>query len=121
MIPMIAILKSRGKRWIGEAYLIVSVMFYWVMEGTVLNSLAIALFLVLMILVVSRNAILGWIIASLFLILNVYMVLAMLYELWEFPAFNKAAAELLLGGSFYLGTNIFVSVFMLIKWARKFG
>lgn len=120
-MPMIAIRKSDLKEWAGEVYLISSVLFFWVMEERVLNGLLIFLFLILMILVVTRNAILGWIVSSLFLLFNLYMVLAMLDESLEFKTFSKAAAELLLGGTLYLGTNIFVSTYMLIKWGRKFG
>ena len=120
-MPMIAIKRSDLKEWAGEIYLISSVLLFWVMEGRVLNGLPISLFLILIVLVATRNAILGWIISSLFLLLNLYMVLAMLDEFLEFQTFNKAAAELLLGGSLYLGTNIFVSTFMPIKWGRKFG
>ena len=118
---MIAIQRSKAKEWIGESYLIFSVLFYWLVEGRVVNGLAICLFLTLITLMVSRTAILGLIISFLFLLLNLYMVLAMLDELHEFPTFNKAAAELLLGGTLYLGTNMFVSTYMLIKWTRKFG
>jgi hypothetical protein len=106
------------KKWIPETYLIASVIYYWIMTGTLLNPFAIVLLTFLIMLIVLKNRTFGMVLSILFLVLNLYMVLALISELNEFPAFNKDAQILLLVGSIYLGVNILLSVFMLLKWER---
>jgi len=104
------------KKWMPESYLIVSVIYYWIMTGSLFNMVAIILLLVLMALIYFKNKALGASIAVLLLLLYLYMVLALISEFNEFPSFNKRAQQLLLFGSLYLGLNIILSVMMLIKW-----
>lgn len=104
--------------WLPEIYIFASVILYWSMT-TLLNPIAISLAAVLGIFLWLKNRALGISIASVFFLLNLYMVLAMISELNEFSTFNWRAFELLAGGSLYLGLNIFVSVRMLIKWTKK--
>ena len=107
------------KGWLGEIYLIASVLFYWVISGTILNPVGIGLLLILLILIIGENPVFAWVISMLFLLLNLYLVLAMVDELNEFTEFNRRAMELLAGGCIYLGLNIVVSLWMLVKWGRK--
>ena len=117
--PGFALSQYKLKDRMGEIYLILSVLAYWIMEGALLNYLAIALFLILMAVIITRNWILTWIIASFFLLINAYMVLAWLFELAEFSTFDGRAVELLLGGVLILGGNIWSAVNMLTNLARK--
>jgi hypothetical protein len=107
------------RNWIPETYLLLSVIYYWVMTGTLLNAVAMLLLSVLIIFIWLRIRVLGVIISSVFLLLNLYMVLALVSELSEFSTFDKRAITLLLFGSVYLGLNIFLSTKMLIKWITK--
>lgn len=102
--------------WIAECYLILSVLYYWFMTGTILNPIAIALLGILTGLIIWKNKALGVAIAIVFMFLNLYMILAMISELNEFETFNRRAQELLIFGSLYFGTNIAVSIKLLIKW-----
>ena len=102
--------------WIAECYLILSVLYYWFMTGTILNLSAIALLGILTGLIIWKNKALGVAIAIVFMFLNLYMILAMISELNEFETFNRRAQELLIFGSLYFGTNIAVSIKLLIKW-----
>ena len=101
--------------WAPEIYLFVSVIYYWIMS-TLLNPIPLFLIFILAILVLLKNRALGIIISTIFLLLNLYMVLALASELGEFPTFNKNALTMLLVGGVYLGLNIFFSIRMLIKW-----
>lgn len=101
-----------------ELYLMISVVFYWVWTSYLFNPIAILLLVVLTILIVGKNEILGVIISSLFLILNLFMVLALISELKKFSVFNTNAETMLLVGATYLGLNIIVSIIMLRKWVK---
>jgi len=104
--------------WAPEIYLFVSVIYYWIMS-TLLNPIPLFFICVLAILVLFKNRALGIIISTIFLLLNLYMVLALASELGEFPTFNKNALTMLLVGGVYLGLNIFFSIRMLIKWTSS--
>jgi hypothetical protein len=107
------------KKWIPEIYLIASVVVYWVMTGTLFNLIAILLLLVLAALIVIKNNLLGITISLVLLILNLYMVLALVSELMDFPSFNRDAQKMLLFGSTYFGLNIFLSITMFNKWRKS--
>jgi len=104
--------------WIPELYLFACAMYYWI-ATTLLNPIAIFLVAVLTIFILLKNRAMGIIISLLFLLLNLYMVLALISELSEFNTFNKNYLALLLIGSPFLGFNIFFSIKMLIKWTSK--
>lgn len=110
---------KRFMPWIPEMYLIVSVSYYWMLTATFLNPIAAILLAVLALQVVRKNAVSGMVISMLFLLINLYMVLALLSELNQFPTFNDRAKEMLLFGSTYLGLNIILAIAMLIKWGKK--
>ena len=102
-----------------ELYLILAVVYYWILTSSVLNPVAIILLLVLAYQLYSKKQILGIIIASIFVFLNCYMVLALLSELSEFSEFNNKAKQLAIVGFLYLGFNIIVGSIMLIKYISK--
>jgi len=101
-----------------ELYFIASILYYWILTGTLLNPVAAVLLIILACLIIFKNRVLGICISALFLLLNIYMVLAMLSELNEFESFNARAKQLAIFGSLYLGLNIAFSISMLIKWGR---
>ncbi len=105
--------------WMPEIYLIFSVFFYWANAGSLINLYAIALLIMLAIVILVKNRAFNITISALFLILNSYMVLAMLSELSEFPEFNDNARLMLAVGSIYLGLGLFLSIVMLRKWQDK--
>ena len=107
------------QQWLPEIIIIISIIYYWVMTATFLNPIALILLLVLTILIICRSALMGILISGLFLLLNLYMVLALFSELSEFPTFNKDAQIMLLFGATYLGLNIFLAIIMLLKWEKK--
>lgn len=107
------------KKWIPELYLLISATFYWVSTENLLNPIGFSLLVVLTALFLWKNEILGIIISFLFLILNLYMVLALIFELNEFPAFNQDALLMFLAGGIWLSLNIILSISMIKKWGKQ--
>ena len=106
-------------RLLPELYLILAVIYYWTLTSLILNPIAIVLLVVLVFQIFTEKKILGIIIANIFILLNCYMVLALLSELSEFSEFNDKAKELAIVGFLYLGFNIIVGSIMLIKYISK--
>jgi len=112
---------KKYKTYFPELYLIASVLFYWFFTGTALNFVAIGLLVILGAQLLFQIKISGIIIASIFLMLNLFMTLALLSELSEFTEFTNSFYELLIVGSVYLGMNLVVSTLMMIKYIKKSG
>ena len=106
------------KRYLPETYLIAATLFYWISETILINWFAIGLLALLTTLIVTKNKVLGIVIASIWIVTNLYMVLALLSELSEFTEFNNKALQLLAGGTLFLGLNLMFSVMLLVKNAR---
>lgn len=105
------------RKWIPELYLLASAIFYWI-STSLLNPVAIFLVALLSALFTWKMKRLGVIVSLLFLILSLYMVLALLSELSEFPTFNTEAKLMLAVGGSWLGLNIILAFVMLIKWGK---
>ena len=87
--------------------------------STLLNPVAIVLLLVLLFQIIFKKTASGLIIGSIFLLLNLYMVLALISELSEFDVVNQGFINLLTFGSIFLGLNIIVSFLMLFKYLKS--
>ncbi len=109
---------SNIKKSFTEYYLIGSVLFYWFFTASIFNPVAIGLLIILGLQLVYQKKGMGFTIGSIFLLLNLFMVLALLSELREFTEFSSSFYELLIVGSLYLGLNILVSLGMIVKYAR---
>jgi hypothetical protein len=84
-----------------------------------LNPLVVGLAVVLTLQIIFKSKTVGFIIASLFLIANLFMLIALTTGLNEFPKFNANAKELLFGGLLLLGFNVFISALMFAKYSHK--
>lgn len=102
-----------------ELYLIAATLYYWFLTSNLLNPVAIVLLLVLGYQVISKNITSGVIIASMFVLLNLYMVLALMSELSEFDTVNDNYMQLLLFGSLFLGLNLIAGGFMFWKYIKN--
>jgi hypothetical protein len=107
------------QKWIPELYMIASVIFYWISTSNVLNPVALFLLVVLTTLFIWKNEVLGIVISSLFLGLSLFMVLALISELNDFPTFGQNAKTMLLIGAIWLILNISLSIIMIVKWGRQ--
>jgi hypothetical protein len=102
---------------IPEAYFILSVLYYWVMTGTLLNPFAMALLLGIAILLIFRNKALGLLLSLLSILINLFLFAALMSEYREFHEPTPASRDLILYGSVYLGLNLLMSLIMLVKYA----
>jgi hypothetical protein len=100
-----------------EYLLIVAVIFYWISTSSLFNPIAIGLLLVLIFQIVFQNKILGLIIPSVLILSCLYMILALISELYEFPTFNSDAKSMLIIGLTYFTFTVIVSFFMIFKFA----
>ena len=101
-----------------ELYLIVSALFYW-FSSTPINPIAFVLIAVFTYQAITKKTTSGIIIAIVFLIINLYLTLALISEAREFDVINNNWTQLVIVGSLYIGTNLVLGVIMLIKYAKK--
>lgn len=102
-----------------EIYLLIATIYYWTLTANLFNPIAIALIVILIFQLTSKNSISGLIISSLFIALNLYLVLALISELSEFTTHTQNYKNLLLFGSLFIGINIINGSFMFWKYIRK--
>ena len=104
---------------IPEYYLIVLALLAAYTLPFSIKPIAIVLAVIFTLQIIYKNKTTGHIIASLFLIGNLFMLFAFTSNLNELPRFNVHAKELLFGGLLLLGFNILISALMLIKYPIK--
>jgi len=102
-----------------EGYFIFVVLFAGFKSPFFVHPLALIIAAVVVLQLIFRNAITGIMLANLFILINLYMILALLSEFSEFPIFNFAAAKLLIVGSFIILTNLFAAGFMFFNYYKK--
>ena len=98
-----------------ELYLIGATLYYWFLTSNILNPIAITLLAILTYQLIFKKITLGIIISSIFILLNLYMVLALISELSEFTTATNDYRKLLLFGSLFLGINLIMGFIMLKK------
>jgi hypothetical protein len=100
-----------------EYLLIGAVLFYWMSAGQVINFIAIGLIISIVLQIVFKNRIIGIAIPMVLIMTSLYMILALISEVREFPSFNSEAQTLLFVGLIYFLTTIFISSIMFYKYA----
>lgn len=100
-----------------EYLLIVAVIFYWMSAGLVINYIAIGLLTAIILQIIFKNKIIGIIVPTLLLMICMYMILALLSEVREFPSFNSEAKTMLFVGLSYFLSTILFSLIMIYKYA----
>lgn len=101
-----------------ELFILASIVYYWV-ASSLLNPIAIALVLIITFQIIKQNSTTGILMSLIFIILNVYMVLALISELSEFNSITKDFKIMLWVGGLYLGLNLSLGVVMFIKYLKK--
>lgn len=101
-----------------ELYMIAGVFFYWFSTANLLNPIAIVLLIILGWQVYTQKFWSGILIASVFMMLNLYMVLALVSELSEFTSATSSFYQLLIVGSLFLGGNLLAGFFMILKYIK---
>ena len=97
-----------------EVYLLLSILYYW-FASSITNWIAIALLITFVLVWIKKVKPLAIGFSVLFIILNLFMVLALFSELSEFEVFNSEAKTLLLVGLTYLGFNLLAGTAILLK------
>lgn len=101
-----------------EYYLIVLVLLSGYSPPFSFNPVLIGIAAVIMLQIVFKNKISGFIIAGLFLLVNLYMTGALIAEISEFQPLNTDAKKMLFGGAFLLGINFLMSLIMIFKYTE---
>ena len=109
---------STLRNYIPEGFLIVSVIYYWMLTAHLLNPIAIILLAVMAFQVISKNTISGLLILGIFILLNLYLVLALLSELSEFDMVSSNYNKLVIMGTLYIGINLIVGALMFFKYLK---
>ena len=109
---------AKLKPLLPELFILGSILYYWT-ASSLLNPIALALLALICFQIFKQKVISGLIIAIIFIILNLYMVLALISELSEFKSITDDFKIMFLVGSLYLGLNIISGFFMLIKYLKK--
>lgn len=100
-----------------EYLLIIAVLFYWSSTGLVMNYIAIGLLIAIVLQIIFKNKVVGIALPCLLIVISLYMILAVISEVREFPSFNSDAQILLFVGLLYFLTTILVSAIMIYKYA----
>ena len=101
-----------------EILLLIPVLFYWYSTAYLLNPVAIILTAILIYQIIYRNAVIGIIIPGLIIAACLFMILALMSELSEFPNFNADAKQMLTVGLTLFLSTIGICVWMLFKYVR---
>jgi len=102
-----------------EYLLSAAVIFYWASAGKAINFIAIGLLIALILQIIFKNKFVGILIASLLIILSIYMLLAVMSEFNEFPTFNSDAKTLLFFGLSFFISIIAISGIMVYKYGAS--
>ncbi len=100
-----------------EYYLIVLVLLSGYTPPISINPFAIVLAFLLVLQVIFKGKATGLAIAGLFIMVNLYMLGALISEFNEFPTFNAGAAALVFGGSGIFILNLLAATAMIFKYA----
>jgi len=100
-----------------EYLLIVAVIFYWMSASATINYIAIGLLTAIIFQMIIKNKAIGIIVPCIMIFICLYMILALISEVREFPSFDADAQTLLFVGLAIFLTTILASVIMIIKYA----
>ena len=98
-----------------EILFILSVIFYWVSTSHLLNPVAISLFIIGLVMMLKRFKTLAVVVGVIYLIINAYMILALVSEFREFPEINSDALVMLGVGGAFIVINIYIGLRLIIN------
>lgn len=102
-----------------EYYLIVLILMSGYTPPLGFNLLSLVMAFLLVLQIIFKYRVTGVILATLFLMINLYMLLALISEFSEFPTMNSAAVQLLGVGLLLFVTNLSVSGLMIFRYLRS--
>lgn len=102
-----------------ECYFLLLVILVGYKPPVELSSISLWIVFVIVLQLIFKNKISGLILASIFLVINIFMLGAVLSEFKEFTEFNSDALQLLLGGLSIWCLNIYFAVSMFYKYLKQ--
>ncbi len=103
------------KKNLPEYYLILATLYYWFLTATLFNPVALVLLSLLAFQLLFQKAISGTLISSVVILVNLYLIFAMLSELSETTPQQSAFWKVLVFGCIFLGLNLFAGFSMFRK------
>ncbi len=100
-----------------EYYLVLVTLFAGYKPPFEFNSLFVLLAIILVVQIVLKHRISGFVLAVFFGVINLFMLGALISELFEFQTFDTNAAQLLFGGVIIWGLNMLFCGIMIYKYA----
>jgi hypothetical protein len=100
-----------------ELFIFGSVIYYW-LASSLLNPIALGLIAILSYQIISKKSISGLLISGIFILLNLFLILALLSEASEFNTFNQNYYNLIIFGSIYIGFNLLAGTLMFLKYLK---
>ncbi len=110
---------SKLLAFLPESYIIFIVLFTGFTQPFSIHPVALIIATLVSLQLIFKNAITGIMLANVFLLINLYMILALLSEFSEFPTFNLGAAKLLVVGLLIILTNLFIGGYMFFNYYKK--
>ena len=107
-------IKSTTLLHFANAFIILSITYYWLETPGFLNPVAIGLALVFGLHLFVAKGMAKMIFPSIFIALNLFMFLALFSEFSEFTTINKDAIILLVVGGLYLGLNVLSGIIIIM-------
>jgi len=98
-----------------NGFIVLSLMYYWLETSAFINPVAIILIGIFALHFFVAKGGFKFIFPTLFILINLYMFLALFSEFSEFESLNKQSLTLLLVGGLYLGLNIVSAVIMILS------
>ncbi|MEM9545823.1 MAG: hypothetical protein AAGA77_07615 [Bacteroidota bacterium] len=96
-----------------NAFIALSLLYYWIETSAVINPIAIILAGIFALHFFVARGFYRMIFPSIFIVLNLYMFLALFSEFSEFSTLDKNALTLLSVGIIYLGLNLISAAIIL--------
>src|SRR5687768_3575530 len=113
-------MKKHSSFWIRlpEPLLLLATIYSWMLTGTLVNPVPIAIIVLLVILMFSGSRILGQSLALLLVFISIYFMLAVVSEYSDFPVVNAEAVRLLVFGLGFFGISLGIATIMIWKYFR---
>jgi len=89
-----------------NAFIVMSLLYYWIETSAFINPVAIILIGIFALHFFVARGFYKLIFPAIFILLNLYMFLALFSEFSEFSSLDKNAINLMIVGILYLGLNI---------------
>ncbi|HBY70261.1 MAG: hypothetical protein CMC07_07295 [Flavobacteriaceae bacterium] len=98
-----------------ELYLILATIFYWVSTATLLNPIAFILLVLIVSQLIFNKKGMGIFLSCVFILLNLYLILALLSDLFKISVFSISIQKMFFIGAGFLTLNIIMSIVLLFK------